>query len=130
MITICLNDILKRINTLIFKFIWHGNGKGSERVKRNIMTQEYEKGGLKIIDVREMQKGLLLTWVHRLKDKTPAKWKYLPCHYLSKFQPDFGVFEYNTDNSNLHEKIILGKLPKRTSPNNKITKICPILMVI
>ena len=61
MITICSDEILKIINTLIFKFIWHGNGKGSDRVKRNIITQEYEKGGLKMIDAREMQKGLLLT---------------------------------------------------------------------
>ena len=56
-------DVLTRINTLLFKYIWNSKHiykesdlkkKVVEKVKRSTLIQDYSKGGLNIIDVRDL----------------------------------------------------------------------------
>ena len=46
---------VKEVNLMFFRFIWK-----RDRVKRNLMIQDYSNGGLKMIDIRIMYKCCLL----------------------------------------------------------------------
>ena len=52
------------INTerIIFKFLWSTNDKqnGIDRIKRSIMKNDYEKGGMKVTDVESLDRSLKL----------------------------------------------------------------------
>ncbi len=75
-------NVLIEINRLLFRFIWrksNSNRKAFEKVKRSVMCQEFEFGGLKMIDVRQMQTSFMLHWVVRLCRAGPDdKWSYIP----------------------------------------------------
>ena len=55
----------KEIESKCFKFIW--NGKPYE-VKRNTLIGDFEKSGLKIIDIESYFISLKTSWVSRLAD--------------------------------------------------------------
>ena len=60
-------DIIKKLNTLFFRFIWkkkYSNTKSFEKVKRRIMCQKME-GGLSMINVDDLQKSFLLSWAKK-----------------------------------------------------------------
>ena len=57
------SNIIQQINSLVLKFLWQGVGKGKEKLKRKLLTQDYEWGGLKAIDIEILQKSLILKWV-------------------------------------------------------------------
>ena len=40
-------DLIKEANSLLYYFIWNGKDK----VKRNVMISEVEKGGLNMLDI-------------------------------------------------------------------------------
>ena len=40
-------DLIKEINSLIYRFIWKGNGK----IKRAALINDIEDGGLKMLDI-------------------------------------------------------------------------------
>ena len=42
-------DILKTINSILYDFLWDGNG---DKIKRTTMINNYAKGGLKMLDIR------------------------------------------------------------------------------
>ena len=51
-------EIVKELNQTIFKFSW----KGTDKVTRLSTINEYENGGLKMIDLESMIKSLRLAW--------------------------------------------------------------------
>jgi len=51
------------INTSIFQFIWK---KKKYKIKRELMYQNYDRGGLRVPNVDEMIKFLRLAWIPRL----------------------------------------------------------------
>ena len=46
-------------------------------MKRKIVTQEYQNGGLKMINLDNYIKGLKSTWIKRLLTDNNAAWKKL-----------------------------------------------------
>ena len=55
-------DIIKKLTTLFFRFIWkkkYSNTKAFEKVKRRIMCQKMEEGGLSMINVDDLKKSFL-----------------------------------------------------------------------
>lgn len=54
---------LSSLNTAIFNFIWKSKG---DKVKRKIVTQDYTKGGLKMLDVHNFVSSLKCLWIKRL----------------------------------------------------------------
>ena len=52
---------LKEINTLLYDFLWKSKG---DKIKRKQMTNDYDKGGLKIIDIQSFNKSLKIKWVN------------------------------------------------------------------
>lgn len=61
-----------------YNFIWNG---GPDRVKREILTESYEKGGLKMINIQHFTAALKLTWIKRFVTK-PDAWSE-PLRHLS-----------------------------------------------
>ena len=78
------SDVLIKFNTLLFRFIWKkrfSNTRAFEKVKRNIICKDIESGGLKMINVIDMQKSFLMSWVGKLHNTVEQKWKAIPLHY-------------------------------------------------
>lgn len=51
--------IIKEVNKLFFSFLWNGKG---DKIKRDIITNDYANGGLKMIDIQSFNKSLKATW--------------------------------------------------------------------
>ncbi len=63
------NDIIKRINRLMYNFIW----KSKNRIKRNVLIGNQEKGGINMVDVESKIKALKAAWVSRISDSSNSK---------------------------------------------------------
>lgn len=73
------NDIQK----LFFNFFWNGK---PDRIKRNILINDYCEGGLKIPHVKSFCFSLKMTWIHKLLDPLNfSPWKILIMSKLEKF---------------------------------------------
>ena len=55
-------EVIKEANRIIFKFLW----KGQDRVARKAMINNFENGGLNVLDFETMVKALRLAWLSRL----------------------------------------------------------------
>ena len=84
----------KQIESKCFKFIW--NGKPDE-VKRNTLIGDFEKSGLKIIDIESYFISLKTSWVSRLADSKFSNWKLIPLKYLNVFGKKMLIFNMNID---------------------------------
>ena len=56
------NAYIKKIQRLIYNFIWNK----TERIKRNVLIGTITKGGLSIVDIESKLKALKAAWVPRL----------------------------------------------------------------
>ena len=65
--------VMKELNSIFYKFLWNG---GPDKVKRTIITQKLENGGLGMIDLKSFEQSLKITWIKRLF-MSEAKWKTL-----------------------------------------------------
>jgi hypothetical protein len=54
--------ILKKI---FYKFLWNGK---KNKIKRSIIINEYEEGGLKLPNIQSFNKALKMSWLHKLLD--------------------------------------------------------------
>ena len=83
------DNTLTRINRELFAFIWkkkYNNKKAFEKIKRKILTQDFDKGGLKMLDMKTLQEALYLTWVPKLVNRQEKQntWKAYPLAVFSK----------------------------------------------
>ena len=63
--------VLRKINTRIFSFIWrnkYSEKHAFERLKRNILCSQYDKGGLEMINVIQMQDCFMVNWAVKFCD--------------------------------------------------------------
>ena len=56
------DGFIQKLNTLLFDYIW---GK-RDKVKRNVLVNDYDKGGLKMIDIESLFTAIKAAWVIRL----------------------------------------------------------------
>ena len=56
-------DVIKKLNSILFRFIWNN---GADKVKRSILVQDYEHGGLKMLDMHSFLASLKCSWLKRL----------------------------------------------------------------
>ena len=79
-------EVIKEANRIIFKFLW----KGQDRVARKAMINNFENGGLNVLDFETMVKSPRLAWLRRLLTK-PFGGDFL-------FHCDYEPREYNITN--------------------------------
>ena len=73
---------IKEINHHMFKFIWDGK---PDKINRNLIIQDYAKGGLKMVDIYSYINSLKTTWIKRIIDnKNTGNWKELYNKELEK----------------------------------------------
>ena len=101
-------EILNRMNTMFFKFIWAKGRykedelkKVPEKVKRNILIQEYKDGGIKMIDMKDMQTSFALKWIKLILEPGNGHWRCLPTYYYNHFACNLTVFNCNSNLCNL-----------------------------
>jgi len=73
--------VIQELNRLIFKFLW----KGVDKVTRLSAINDYEKSGLKMIDLETMIKSLRLAWLKRIFSENDGAWKNYLQHILESF---------------------------------------------
>ena len=66
------DSIIKRINTIIFNFVWKAK---TDKIKRKIFVQDYKLGGYKMIDYNSYVKAAKCTWITRYLDGQTFDWK-------------------------------------------------------
>ena len=84
MTPLCFSEkIIHEINTLFYSFVWNGKG---DKIKRNVMINDYAEGGLKMIDSQSFSKALKATWIRKYLDTTnQGKWKLFFYLELERF---------------------------------------------
>ena len=79
--------------------------KGTDKVTRLSAINDYEKGGLKMIDIECMIKSLRLAWLKRIFSSNRGTWKSYLCHLLVKYG---GLFlfncNFNVNDFSIHSK--------------------------
>ena len=58
--------VIKEVNKLFFSFLWNGKG---DKIKRDIIINDYSNGGLKMIDIEYFTKSLKATWIKKYLDE-------------------------------------------------------------
>ncbi len=85
------DNVIKEVKQCIVDFIWDG---GSSKIAYDVIIQQIQDGGLKLIDFGEKIKALKIIWVKRLTDGTPQRWKAAPAvFYNTSSFSDY--FSYN-----------------------------------
>ena len=65
-------NILKKIDTMLFDFLW--NSKPA-KIKRTTIIAPVSEGGLGMVDVYNVHLASKINWIKRLHDPSEAKWK-------------------------------------------------------
>ena len=64
-------NIIKELNQLSYNFLW----KGKDKVIRKSAINDYEGGGIEMVDTESMIKSLRLAWLKRIFGDNFGAWK-------------------------------------------------------
>ena len=77
------DSVLNDIQEIFYIFLWNGK---KDKIKRSVIINEYEEGGLTIPHIQSFYKALKLSWLHRLLDPfNHSPWKVLLLGYIQKW---------------------------------------------
>jgi len=74
-------DIFAKATITLFKFLRKNK---RDKFKRGVIYQEYDKGGLRMIDIDVIIKSLRLAWIPRLLQNSKSNWKTDPKHFFRR----------------------------------------------
>ena len=102
-------SIVNRINSAFFKFVWGG----SEKVKRSTLINDYNEGGLKMLNCKLFLDSLKISWLKKLISPGKDTWKIIPLYILNKTHLGINILECNCtlDNMNKFVKSRLSEMP-------------------
>jgi len=94
------HKIIKEINDIFYTFLWNNKG---DKIKRSVMINNYESGGLKMIDISSFNKSLLkTTWIKKYLDESNrGKWK----DFFELEIGNYGGSFVSTGNLNKHDTL-------------------------
>ena len=72
---------IKKLETLFYKFLWN---KKPDKIKREIIVQKLEDGGLNMPDVNQFIKSLKISWIRRFHQSN-ATWRLILIQDLPLF---------------------------------------------
>ena len=79
------NNYASAIQSLLFQFLWKNK---PDKIKRQVLYQDYGDGGLRVTNVEIMFKSLRLAWIQRLLKNDEEKddtWSAIPKFYFNKY---------------------------------------------
>ena len=89
---------LEDINRILYKFIWqrrYSNRKAFEKIKRKILQQDYDSGGIRMIDMKSMQSYFYLQWAGKIVNSN-ENWTYIPKQALQiGTNSKYSVLDFN-----------------------------------
>lgn len=89
------DGFVAKLNKILYNFLW----KTTEKVKRSVMTNDYEHGGLKMIDIESQFQALKAAWVPRfISSETDSSWTIFPALYFNYFGPNEAILKMNCFN--------------------------------
>ena len=83
---------MKTLNSLLYTYLWNDK---REKIKRSILINTFEGGGLNMVDIESFYIMLQIKWVKSLLSTENTNWKAIPKYYLDAFGPNFLVFYMN-----------------------------------
>ena len=76
------HKIIEEINGIFYSLLWNNKG---DKIKRSVMINTYESGGLKMIDISFFNKSLKTTWIKKYLDESNrGKWTRHSKNNISK----------------------------------------------
>ena len=76
----CKKEFIKKINSLLFSFVW----KGKDKVKRTVLINQIEKGGLKMPDLNTMIATQRIMCIKKYLTPNTSSWKFFLDFYLKR----------------------------------------------
>ena len=70
-------------------------GKKRQNVKHSTLISDYNRGGLRDVDISSKFKSLHLNWLSRLFDDNFHPWKQIPLYYFNRVSKNFHLFNPN-----------------------------------
>ena len=74
--------VTRAAQSLLFSFLWKNK---KDKIKRNVVCQPLENGGLNFINFEIMVKSLRLAWIASLISNSDDNWKAIPNFYFDKY---------------------------------------------
>ena len=91
------DDLIKEINSVMYRFIW----KGNDKIKRAALINDIEDGGLKMLDIQSMILAQRVMVLKRFTNKDyNSSWKITLNYFLSQVGGEF-VLKCNFDTRQL-----------------------------
>ena len=91
-------EVIQKIKQAIFNFIWDNK---PDKVKRKLLIQNYENGGLKLTDIELFLNSIKASWIKRYCDEeNKGNWKILWKRYLKRYGNEL-IFECNLDKTDI-----------------------------
>ena len=79
LITTVPHAIINQLNNIQKNFLWNGK---NPKIKHSTLSNSYEGGGLKEVDVFTKVNSLQCTWIKRLHDEDFHEWKIIPSYLI------------------------------------------------
>ena len=79
------NNYASVIQSSLFQYLWKNK---PEKIKRQVLYQDYCDGGLRVTNVEINLKSLRLAWIQRLlknDDEEENSWSTIPNFYFNKY---------------------------------------------
>ena len=92
------NLVVQRLNNVFMNFLWGGK---RSKIRKEIIVQKFEKGGLQMINIDAFIKSLKCRWVNRLVNAGDETWKAIIEHHFREFGGCKLIFNYNLDKKGL-----------------------------
>ena len=85
--------VVKQLNKIFYKFIW----KSTEKLQRKILSNDYQSGGLKMIDVEAQFHALKAAWLPRylIDREKSSSWCIFPNLYFGLYGPQDTILKMN-----------------------------------
>ena len=121
-------DTIKAIQNSFFKFLWNS---GPDKIKRNVVIQNYENGGLRMTSLGTFMTSLKLTWIRRLflynsKYFTFVNKMYPFLSNVSKFGDQYLKHKLQTVHNNFWKDVFLGLIQLHEQKPRKWSEFCSL----
>ena len=75
-------EVIKSVQEKLFNFLWRNK---RDKIKREVLFQNPNKGGLNFPNFRTTVKALRLSWISRLLNDSNATWNAIPNSFFNKY---------------------------------------------
>ena len=75
-------EVIKSVQEKLFNFLWRNK---KDKIKREVLFQKPNKGGLNFPNFRTTVKALRLSWISRLLNDSNAAWNAIPNSFFNRY---------------------------------------------